>query len=110
MPRVLLWLILGTFAVGTGTFSIAGLLPVIAEDLDVSLPAAGHLSMAFALASPVLAAATAGMERRRTLAFGMAVYVLASGSRVWRRRRWSARCGGPRVVEEGTGTSRRPGP
>ncbi|MCR0981934.1 MFS transporter [Roseomonas populi] len=82
MPRTILWLTLGAFAVGTGTFSIAGLLPVIAADLEVSVPAAGHLSMAFALAyavaSPVLAAATAAMERRRTLVLAMAVYALAS--------------------------------
>jgi predicted MFS family arabinose efflux permease len=82
MPRSLLWLALGSFAVGTGTFSIAGLLPVIAADLAVSVPAAGHLSMAFALAyalaSPVLAAATAGMERRQALVLAMGTYVLAS--------------------------------
>jgi predicted MFS family arabinose efflux permease len=82
MPRSLYWLALGTFAVGTGTFSLAGLLPVIAEDLGVGVPAAGHLSMAFALAyalaSPVLAAATAGMERRTALLAGMGLYVLAS--------------------------------
>ncbi|MBP0494196.1 MFS transporter [Roseomonas sp. SG15] len=82
MPRTILWLTLGAFAVGTGTFSIAGLLPVIAEDLGVSVPAAGYLSMAFALAyavsSPVLAAATASLERRRTLVLSMAVYALAS--------------------------------
>ncbi|WP_424136040.1 MFS transporter [Roseomonas chloroacetimidivorans] len=82
MPRSLLWLALGSFAVGTGTFSIAGLLPVIAADLAVSVPAAGHLSMAFALAyalaSPVLAAAAAGMERRQALVLAMGTYVLAS--------------------------------
>ncbi|WP_338665547.1 MFS transporter [Pararoseomonas sp. SCSIO 73927] len=84
MPRTILWLTLGAFAVGTGTFSIAGLLPVIAADLGVSVPAAGYLSMAFALAyavaSPVLAAATASMERRRTLVLVMGAYALASAA------------------------------
>jgi predicted MFS family arabinose efflux permease len=84
MPRILLWLTLGTFAVGTGTFSIAGLLPMIAVDLGVSVPSAGYLSMAFALAyalaSPVLAAALAGVERRRMLVLAMGVYALASAA------------------------------
>ncbi|WP_159348557.1 MFS transporter [Roseomonas harenae] len=84
MPRILLWLTLGTFAVGTGTFSIAGLLPVIAADLGVSVPSAGYLSMtfalAYALASPVLAAALAGVERRRMLVLAMGVYAIASAA------------------------------
>ncbi|WP_426955732.1 MFS transporter [Muricoccus radiodurans] len=82
MPPALLWLALGTFAVGTGTFTLSGLLPPIAADLGVGVPAAGHLILAYALtyalASPVLAAATAGFERRRTLTLAMATYVVAS--------------------------------
>lgn len=38
----LIWLTLGAFAIGTEGFMIAGLLPALAHDLDVSLPAAGH--------------------------------------------------------------------
>jgi hypothetical protein len=37
-------LALATFAVGTDAFVIAGLLPAIAADLEVSIPAAGQLT------------------------------------------------------------------
>ena len=39
----LIWLTLGAFAIGTEGFMIAGLLPVLARDLGVGLPTAGHL-------------------------------------------------------------------
>jgi predicted MFS family arabinose efflux permease len=53
MPRSLssrLWLTLGAFAISTEGFMIAGLLPALARDLNVGLPAAGHLVTAFSLA------------------------------------------------------------
>jgi predicted MFS family arabinose efflux permease len=60
----LIWLSLGAFAIGTEGFMIAGLLPALAHDLDVGLPAAGHLvtafSVAYAIGAPVLAVLTAG--------------------------------------------------
>lgn len=50
------------FAVGTDGFVIAGLLPQLAADLDVGVPAAGQLVTAFALAfavsAPMLGAIT----------------------------------------------------
>jgi hypothetical protein len=39
----LIWLTLGAFAVGTEGFMIAGLLSALARDLEIGLPAAGHL-------------------------------------------------------------------
>jgi hypothetical protein len=39
------WLTLGAFAIGTEGFMIAGLLPALARDLNVGIPAAGHLSL-----------------------------------------------------------------
>jgi predicted MFS family arabinose efflux permease len=45
---------------------IAGLLPALARDLNVGLPAAGHLITAFsldyAIGAPVIAVLTAGLE------------------------------------------------
>ena len=68
----LLWLTLGAFAIGTEGFMIAGLLPALAHDLAVGLPAAGHLvtafSLAYAIGAPVVAVLTAGLERKRLLA------------------------------------------
>jgi predicted MFS family arabinose efflux permease len=78
----LVWLTLGAFAIGTEGFMIAGLLPALARDLDVGLPAAGHLVTAFALAyaigAPVLAVLTAGLERKRLLAVAMGGFALAN--------------------------------
>ena len=64
----LYWLALGTFAVGTESFMIAGLLPDMAADLHTSIVATGQLVTVFALAntlsSPVMAALTGGLHRR----------------------------------------------
>jgi predicted MFS family arabinose efflux permease len=78
----LIWLSLGAFAIGTEGFMIAGLLPALAHDLDVGLPAAGHLvtafSLAYAIGAPVLAVLTAGLERKRLLAVAMGGFALAN--------------------------------
>lgn len=64
-------LALGAFAIGTESNVVAGVLPTIATDLSVSVPAAGQLITAFALTyalgSPLIAVATGTMERRRLL-------------------------------------------
>jgi predicted MFS family arabinose efflux permease len=76
------WLTLGAFAIGTEGFMIAGLLPALAGDLHVGLPAAGHLvtafSLAYAIVAPVMAVLTAGLERRRLLAVAMGGFALAN--------------------------------
>jgi predicted MFS family arabinose efflux permease len=78
----LLWLALGTFAVGTESFMIAGLLPGMAADLAVTLPQAGQLVTAFALAyalsSPVLTALAGRIERRSLLIGAMLAFAAAN--------------------------------
>ncbi|MBX6375957.1 MAG: MFS transporter [Acetobacteraceae bacterium] len=78
----LLWLTLGAFAIGTEGFMIAGLLPAMARDLGVGIPAAGHLvtafSLTYALGTPVMAVLTAGLERRRLLALAMGTFALSN--------------------------------
>jgi predicted MFS family arabinose efflux permease len=78
----LLWLGLGAFAIGTEAFMIAGLLPSLAHDLEVDLPAAGHLvtafSLAYAIGAPLMAVLTAGLERRRLVAVAMGGFALAN--------------------------------
>jgi predicted MFS family arabinose efflux permease len=78
----LIWLTLGAFAIGTEGFMIAALLPSLARDLNVGLPAAGHLvtafSLAYAMGAPVMAVLTAGLERRRLLAAAMGGFALAN--------------------------------
>lgn len=78
----LLWLALGTFAVGTESFMIAGLLPEMAADLGVSIVAAGQLvtvfALAYALSSPVLTALTGSINRRRLMIAAMVLFTLAN--------------------------------
>jgi predicted MFS family arabinose efflux permease len=78
----LVWLTLGAFAIGTEGFMIAGLLPSISQDLNVGLPAAGHLvtafSLAYAVGAPVIAVLTAGVERRRLLTISMGGFILGN--------------------------------
>lgn len=79
LPRSLLvTLALGTFAIGTESFMIAGLLPRIAADLAVSVAQAGLLVTAFALTyaigGPLLAIFTSGWPRRQVLVGGMALF------------------------------------
>ena len=82
MYRRLIVLALGTFATGTGGFVIAGILPRISGSFGVGVATAGQLVTAFAIAyavgSPVLAAATGRWPRRVLLAASLAVFVVGS--------------------------------
>jgi predicted MFS family arabinose efflux permease len=78
----LLLLALGTFAVGTDGMVTAGILPLIARDLDVSISVAGQVVTVFALSyavlAPVLATLTARWPRRRALLTALTVFSLAN--------------------------------
>jgi predicted MFS family arabinose efflux permease len=78
----LYWLALGTFAVGTESFMIAGLLPDMAADLHASIVATGQLvtvfALAYALSSPVLTALTGALNRRRMMIASLAAFALAN--------------------------------
>jgi MFS transporter, DHA1 family, inner membrane transport protein len=80
----ILVLALATFAVGTGTFIVTGLLGGVARDLSVSVGTAGHLvtvfAVAFAVLSPVLVAATAHVRRRRLLVTALALFAFANAA------------------------------
>src|SRR5262245_17512860 len=82
MPFAVIWLALATFASGMGSFVIAGLLPEIAIDLDVTVPTAGFLvtafSATFALAAPILAAISAPLPRRSLLLLSIGAVVLVN--------------------------------
>ncbi|MEU1020325.1 Cmx/CmrA family chloramphenicol efflux MFS transporter [Streptomyces sp. NPDC005898] len=71
MPIAVYMLGLAVFALGTSEFMLSGLLPPIADDMDVSIPRAGLLISAFAIGmvigAPLLAAATLRLPRRTTL-------------------------------------------
>lgn len=71
IPRSVLALTASTAAVGTQTFVFAGLLIELAADMRISVPTAGYLAVAFALAyaltAPFIALRTGNWERRRVL-------------------------------------------
>ncbi|MBF6065158.1 MFS transporter [Nocardia terpenica] len=84
MYKRLFPLALATFAVGVDGFVIAGLLPAIAEDLGTTTPAAGQLvtvfAVTFAVASPVLGAATSGLNRRTALILALSIFVVGNAA------------------------------
>jgi predicted MFS family arabinose efflux permease len=73
------WLALATFAIGTEAFVIAGLLPVIATDMQISVAATGQLVTAYALAyavgSPILAVAFNNLDRRNVLTLALVAFI-----------------------------------
>ncbi|MFI2212812.1 MFS transporter [Streptomyces sp. NPDC020141] len=73
---------MATFAVGADGTVIAGLLPAIAADLDVSVPAAGQLVTVFALtmalSAPVMGAFTSALDRRSALLIALTVFVIGN--------------------------------
>ncbi|MFM0337124.1 MFS transporter [Paraburkholderia fungorum] len=75
-------LALGTFAVGTDAFVIAGVLPSIASTLNVSTASAGQLvtvfSLTYAIAAPILGALTSGWSRRMALVVALSVFVVGN--------------------------------
>lgn len=79
--RILL-LTAGMFVIGTEAFMIAGLLPALARDLDVSVAVAGQLvtafSLAYAFGSPILATLTGRVERRRLMTGGLLLFAVGN--------------------------------
>ena len=73
---------LGAFAIGVTEFMPMGLLPAIAEGLQVGIPAAGQLVTAYAagvmIAAPIMTLGLARFGGRRALLAAMAIYVLGS--------------------------------
>ncbi len=83
MPLPLLALAIAAFAIGTNEVVIAGLLPALAADLDVSIPAAGLLISGYAagvaVGGPILALATSRLPRRPVLLSMMILFVVGAG-------------------------------
>ncbi|MER6606751.1 Cmx/CmrA family chloramphenicol efflux MFS transporter [Streptomyces sp. NPDC000927] len=80
MPLAVYILGLSVFALGTSEFMLSGLLPPIADDMNVSIPRAGLLISAFAIGmvigAPLLAVATLRLPRRTTLISLISVFGL----------------------------------
>ncbi|MGV9539424.1 MFS transporter, partial [Streptosporangium sandarakinum] len=80
MPIVIYMLGLAVFAQGTSEFMLSGLIPEIAGDLGVSVPAAGTLTSAFAVGmivgAPLMAVLSLRWPRRRALLVFLVAFTL----------------------------------
>ncbi|MFD7204329.1 MFS transporter [Streptomyces sp. NPDC059893] len=78
LPLVVYVLALGTFLMGTTEFVVAGLLPEIAGDVQVSVAQAGLLITVFAVGmivgAPLMAMLTLRLPRRLTLILALGVF------------------------------------
>ncbi|TDD15235.1 MFS transporter, partial [Nonomuraea diastatica] len=81
MPFAVYLLALAVFAQGTSEFMLSGLVPGIARDLHVSVPAAGLLTSAFAVGmvvgAPLMAILSLRWPRRRALLAFLLTFLLA---------------------------------
>lgn len=82
MRKPLLALAVAAFGIGTTEFIIMGLLPDLARDFHVSIPKAGTLVSAYALAvtigSPLLVLALAKVDRKNALILLMTLFILGN--------------------------------
>ena len=80
LPLVVYVLAVGTFLMLTTEFVVAGLLPEIAGDLDMSVARAGSLITVFAagmiMGAPAMALLTGRLPRRVTLLLALAVFAV----------------------------------
>lgn len=80
----ILSLAVGAFGIGTTEFSPMGLLPEIAKDVGVSIPAAGTLVSAYALGvmagAPTMSLLLARFSQKRALLGLMAIFVLGNAA------------------------------
>ncbi|MFJ8677092.1 MFS transporter [Streptomyces sp. NPDC093589] len=80
LPRVVYVLALATFLMGTTEFVVAGLLPEIATDVQVSVAQTGLLITVFAVGmvvgAPLMAMLTLRLPRRWTLILALAVFAV----------------------------------
>jgi predicted MFS family arabinose efflux permease len=82
IDRRVFLLALGTFAIGTDAFIIAGILPEISASLSTSVGATGLVvsvfSLAYAVGSPIVASFSARWRRSTVLIGGLGVFALAN--------------------------------
>lgn len=75
-------LAVAAFGIGTSEFIIMGLLPNLAQDFQISIPKAGVLVTGYALSvtigAPIVAIATARLERKLALMLLMGVFTLGN--------------------------------
>lgn len=80
--NALLALAVGAFAIGTTEFTPMGLLPVIAQDLHISVPKAGSLVSAYAfgvmIGAPIMTLLLGAVSRKAALIGLMGLYIVGN--------------------------------
>ncbi len=100
MPLALLALAIGAFGIGTTEFVIMGLLPEVAGDFQVSIPAAGYLVTGYALGvvlgAPLMTLLGTRVTRKRMLMLLMGLFIVGNtvSALAPRFRRDAGRAGG----------------
>jgi len=83
MKKNILPLALGGLGIGTTEFVIMGLLPDVAQNLQISIPQAGHLISAYALGvvigAPILVALSSQHPPKKILMYLMVIFTLFNG-------------------------------
>jgi len=78
----LLILALGTFAIGTDSYVVAGILPQVGKSFSTGVAAAAQFvsvySLSYAVFTPVMATIAANWPRRRVLLLGLAAFVASN--------------------------------
>lgn len=82
MDRRLFVLALGTFAIGTDSFVVAGILLRVAQSLNTSVSLAGQMvtiyALSFALLAPIMAAMAARWPRKTLLVSALCIFVVGN--------------------------------
>ncbi|MFJ7630235.1 MFS transporter [Streptomyces sp. NPDC097595] len=82
MPLALLALAIGAFGIGTTEFVVMGLLPEVAAEFQVSIPAAGFLATGYALGvvlgAPLMTALGTKVSRKRMLMMLMGLFIVGN--------------------------------
>ncbi|MCU6794180.1 MFS transporter [Paenibacillus sp. WQ 127069] len=86
-PISILSLTVGAFAIGMTEFVIMGLLPNVAEDLQVSISSAGQLitmyALGVAIGAPILTVLTHRIPQKKLLCLLMVLFILGNGISVF---------------------------
>lgn len=93
MKKNILPLVLGGLGIGTTEFVIMGILPDVAQSLQISIPQAGHLISAYALGvvigAPILVAMASQHPPKKILTYLMILFTIFNGLSAFAPDYWS---------------------
>lgn len=94
MKKNILPLALGGLGIGTTEFVIMGILPDVAQSLQISIPQAGHLISAYALGvvigAPILVAMSSQHPPKKILTYLMVLFTIFNGLSALAPNYWTA--------------------